>query len=75
MSKYEDTSYDRLVIGIVHQAAKDLHAMTYHNGVAKPNLRIRTDARKFFLSDWFEFLTGCNGERILKQLTEVEDKE
>ena len=55
----EIDEYDLLIEAICRQAAKDLRGKS---------LRYRIDAMDFFRSEWFEFLTGLDGEEILQQL-------
>lgn len=52
-------SYDLLIEAICRQAAKDLRGKS---------LRYRIDAMDFFRSEWFEFLTGLDGEEIINKL-------
>jgi hypothetical protein len=69
------TPYENLANAIVMQAVKD------YRGAAKslkrhPNSNARSvlnECERFFLSGWFEALTGANGEFILKKLQQ-EDK-
>lgn len=58
---------ETLVEGICRQAAKD-YISKGKSSVAK---YWRDDARQFFLSSWFEFLTGLDGKRILDKLDEM----
>ena len=73
--------FEGLVEAIIKQAAKDVRNY-------KPNRRIESkrqqqyqeyskrhceDAQRFFRSEWFAFLTGFDGKRILKMLQEEKD--
>ena len=50
-----------LVQAIVDRAIQDYMHATESSG-------LRTDAAKFFLSPWFEQLTGFSGKDVLKKL-------
>lgn len=50
-----------LVQGIVERAINDYMQATESSG-------LRTDAAAFFLSPWFEQLTGFSGKDVLKKL-------
>ncbi len=70
------TPYENLANAIVMQAVKDYrgaqHSMRrYPNANAKAMIK---DCEKFFLSGWFEALTGANGEFILKKLQQEDER-
>ena len=50
-----------LVEGIVDRAVKDFMVTT-------PDSEARKEVERFFLSDYFEALTGLNGSEFLEQL-------
>lgn len=52
-------SYDLLIEAICRQAGKDLKSRSYW---------IKVDAMDFFRSEWFEELTGMDGEMIIQHL-------
>lgn len=58
--------YEMLVQGIVLQAKEDL----FYTSPDYPERqrRIRNDARKFFMSEWFKFLTGLEGKSIMEKI-------
>lgn len=58
---------ETLVEGICRQAAKDYIS----KGKSSTARYLREDARQFFLSGWFEFLTGLDGKTILDKLEEL----
>ena len=62
--------YENLVAHICEQARKDLNAKKYDKRHRKsvPNFRLRNDARRFFLSDWFSTLTGMDGHDVLDEI-------
>lgn len=68
--------YGLLIAGICKQAAKDLNATRYDKVREKtvPNYRMRKDAEKFFLSNWFFELTGLDGKTILNKLSAMNHK-
>lgn len=55
--------YDLLIEAICHQASKDLTGK---------DLKQKIDAMDFFRSEWFEELTGLDGEDILQELLRKE---
>ena len=58
---------ETLVEGICRQAAKD-----YISKGKSPTVEYRRkDAEQFFMSSWFELLTGLDGKRILDKLDEM----
>lgn len=57
----------KLVEGIVDCAVKDYMATT-------PGSIARAEVERFFLSGWFETLTGGNGIALLKTLDEAYEK-
>lgn len=61
-SRYLDPQgVDNLIQAIVDCAINDfMHA--------PPSSEYRRDAERFFLSEWFEQLTGFNGKDVLKKL-------
>lgn len=53
--------YSALVCAIVQRAKNDVLKF-------KPGTPLREDAERFFLSDYFQKITGMDGEPILKRL-------
>ena len=58
---------ETLVEGICRQAAKD-YLSTSKTSQAQ---YWREDAKHFFLSGWFEFLTGLDGKKVLNMLDKM----
>ena len=58
-----DEGYIALVKALVSRASQDVRKY-------KPGTQIRVNAEKFFASDYFTYLTGLNGEAILRKLQE-----
>lgn len=69
--------YELLAIHICEQATKDLRANKFNKRLGKsvPNYRLRNDARKFFLSDWFSTLTGLDGQSVLDRLEKKQQEQ
>ena len=76
MSTATSDPYGLLIAGICRQAAKDLRATRYDKARNKtvPNYRMRRDAERFFLSDWFYELTGLDGKTIINKLSAMNSK-
>lgn len=67
----EDDPYVRMIEGIVRQAAKDLKnaLLTLEKNPCDVHAKIMVyTTTKFFLSDWFIFLTGVDGRAVLNRI-------
>lgn len=64
-----DEGYERLVGAVLELAVKDVKKGPGKR-VDSPRAKNYNSAVAFFKSDWFEALTGADGERLLKVIEE-----
>lgn len=62
------TGYDNLVAAICQRAANDV--LSY-----RPDNWIRQDAEHFFISGYFDWLTGLDGFEVLYKLSQMYDEQ
>lgn len=68
--------YQNLAQAIVLSAVKDWRAAVKKlkkRPKHELSLQMKEECERFFLSDWFEFLTSVDGEVILKKLKQEAD--
>lgn len=66
-SKISDEGYLALVNAIVGRAGQDVSKY-------KPNTQIHKDAKRFFESEYFNSLTGLDGQAVMRDLLKPVDK-
>lgn len=68
-----ETAYENLANAIVEKAAEDYknaYTMILRGNTRKNYKDTAQECREFFLSDWFDELSGLDGQRLLNMIQE-----